>query len=111
MTYTLAETCDPQEHIYTKYYESKYNVSLGYLSMLFMLNLFQYFMYTLYFYRYTDLANQVTDLLQNIKAKYNIFEDEDIRRLDINNLQKSLDKDIGVYEDNWCLTNEHIANS
>lgn len=111
MTYTLAETCDPHQHIYTKYYESKYNVTLGYLSMLLMLNLFQYFMYTLYFYRYNDLANHVTNLLQNIKAKYNIFEDEDIRRLDIQKLQKSLNKDISVYENDWCLTNEPIASS
>ena len=111
MSYTLTETCDPHQHIYTKYYESKYNVTLGYLSILFMLNLFQYFMYTLYFYRYNDLANHVTILLKNIKAKYNIFEDEDIRRLDIQKLQKSLNTDIGVYENDWCLTNEPIASS
>ena len=107
----MHETCDPYEHIYTEYYESKYNISKGYILLLIMLNFLQYFLYILYFYRYSDLANQVTDLLKNVKAKYNIFEDKDINRLDIQNLQKSLDKDLDVYEDDWCLSTEPIPSS
>ena len=111
MSYTINEHCDPHEHIYTKYYESKYNLTLGYVALLFMLNLFQYFLYILYFHRYKHLSESVTKLLLNIKAKYNIFEENDVNMLDIEKLQKTLDNDIGVYEQDWCLSNRPIASS
>lgn len=111
MSYTINEHCDPNEHLYTKYYESKYNLTLGYLVLLFMLNLFQYFLYVLYYFRYQNLSNSVTNLLLNIRAKYNIFQEKDVKMLDIEKLQKTLDNDIGVYEQDWCLSNRPIANS
>lgn len=111
MSFTIQEHCDPYEHVYTQYYQSKYNMTLGYVALLFMLNLFQYFLYILYFYRYEYLSTHVTKLLHNIRTKYNIFEEKDINRLDILNLQKSLDDDVDVYEQDWCLSNRPIASS
>ena len=111
MSYTINEHCDPHEQIYTNYYESKYNLTLGYLVLLFMLNLFQYFLYVLYYFRYQNLSTSVTNLLHNIRAKYNIFQEKDVNLLDIEKLQKTLDDDIGVYEEDWCLSNRPIASS
>jgi len=107
----INEDCNSYDHINALYYQNKYNITLGYLTILFILNLFQYFIYILYFQRYTYLSNQITHLLHNIKAKYHIFKDEDIQMLDIHKLHKSLNNDLSIYQKDWCLTNEPIPNS
>ena len=107
----INEDCDNYDHINALYYQNKYNITLGYLTILFILNLFQYFIYIIYYFRYTELSNQIIHLLINIKHKFHIFEDTDIHMLDIHKLHKSLNKDIAIYQKDWCLTNEHIPNS
>ena len=107
----INENCYSYDHINSLYYQNQYNNTLAYITLLFILNLLQYFIYILYFHRYTDLSNQITHLLHNIKAKYNIFKDEDIQMLDIHKLNKSINKDIAIYEKDWCLSNEHITTN
>ena len=107
----INENCNSYDHINSLYYQNQYNNSLAYITLLFIFNVLQYFIYIIYFHRYTNLSNQITQLLYNIKAKYHIFKDEDIQLLDIQKLNKSINKDIAIYEHDWCLSNDIITNS
>ena len=104
----INDYCNPYDQFYSLYYQNQYNNSLAYITILFMFNLLQYFIYIIYFHRYSNLATQTTQLLYNIKRKYNIFNDEDIQMLDIHKLNKAIYKDIAIYQQDWCLSNDII---
>lgn len=107
----INDNCNPYDHINALYYQNKYNVTLGYIPLLLMFNLLQYVIYIIYFNRYNTLATQTTQLLYNIKRKYNIFNNQDIQMLDIHKLNKSLNKDISIYQQDWCLSNDIITSN